>query len=121
MRLNVMENRWKFLGRALLDGSFFMLMTLANVCHFLMHNYNETEFVNIGTGVDITIKELAELIRELFEFHGEIIWDTTKPDGTPRKLMDVGKLLNYGWKHSISLIDGLKMVIENDFLATKIA
>jgi GDP-L-fucose synthase len=66
--------------------------------------------VNIGTGVDVTIKELAETIKNEVGFEGEIIWNTEKPDGTPRKLMDVSKLNGLGWKHSIELKDGIAMV-----------
>lgn len=82
---------------------------LANACTFLMEKYNEEQHVNIGTGVDVTIKELAETIQKVVEYPGEIVFDTTKPDGTPRKLLDVSKLHNLGWKHSITLEDGLKM------------
>lgn len=83
---------------------------LADACYFLMHNYSEGTLVNIGTGVDVTIKELAELIAEVTGFTGNIVWDSSKPDGTPRKLMDVSKLSNLGWNAKISLQDGLNMV-----------
>jgi GDP-L-fucose synthase len=88
---------------------------LANACTFLMENYNEYEHINIGTGVDVTIKELAETIQKVTGYKGEIIFDTTKPDGTPRKLLDVSKLNNLGWKYSIELEAGLKMAY-NAFL-----
>lgn len=88
---------------------------LANACTFLMENYSEEQHINIGTGVDVTIKELAETVGEVIGYEGEIIFDTTKPDGTPRKLLDVTKLHNLGWKHTIELKDGLKMAY-NEFL-----
>lgn len=81
---------------------------LADACVFLMQNYNDSEIINIGTGEDISIKELAEMIKDIVGFAGKIAWDTSKPDGTPRKLLDVGKLHGLGWKHKISLKDGLE-------------
>ena len=83
---------------------------LAEACVYLMHNYSEPSLVNIGTGTDVTIKELAETVAKTVGFEGTIVWDTTKPDGTPRKLMDVSKLHGYGWKHKIELSDGIAMV-----------
>ena len=83
---------------------------LAEACVYLMHNYSEPSLVNIGTGTDVTIKELAETVAKTVGFEGTIFWDTTKPDGTPRKLMDVSKLHSYGWKHKIELADGIAMV-----------
>jgi GDP-L-fucose synthase len=75
-----------------------------------MENYDDSTLVNIGTGVDVTIKELAETIKNEVGYEGEIIWNTEKPDGTPRKLMDVSKLNGLGWKHSIELKDGIALV-----------
>ena len=89
---------------------------LAAACLFLMENYSDPELVNIGTGVDVTIKELAETVKEIVGFDGEIRWDVSKPDGTPRKLMDVSKLHQLGWKHSIELADGIRLAYQ-DFLA----
>ena len=83
---------------------------LAEACVYLMENYNDSTLVNIGTGVDVTIKELAETIKTEVGYEGEIVWNTEKPDGTPRKLMDVSKLNGLGWKHSIDLKDGIAMV-----------
>ena len=83
---------------------------LAEACVYLMENYNDSTLVNIGTGVDVTIKELAETIKAEVGYEGEIYWNTEKPDGTPRKLMDVSKLNGLGWKHSIELKDGIAMV-----------
>ena len=85
---------------------------LAEACFFLMQTYNEAGFVNIGTGEDITIKELVHLIKEVVGYDGEIKHDTTKPDGTPRKLMDVSKLNALGWTASISLKEGIQKVYE---------
>ena len=89
---------------------------LAEACLFLMETYNESELVNIGTGVDVTIKELAETVQEIVGFTGEIKWDTNRPDGTPRKLMDVSKLHGLGWKHHIELSQGIQLAYQ-DFLA----
>jgi GDP-L-fucose synthase len=88
---------------------------LAEACFFLMENYNESELVNIGTGEDVTIKNLAAVVKQIVGFQGEIIWDTSKPDGTPRKLMDVSKLHGLGWHHKIALEDGIKLAYQ-DFL-----
>ena len=88
---------------------------LAEACLFLMENYNESELVNIGTGEDVTIKNLADLVKQIVGFQGNIIWDTSKPDGTPRKLMDVSKLHGLGWHHKIALEDGIKLAYQ-DFL-----
>jgi GDP-L-fucose synthase len=73
-----------------------------------MGNYNDSEMVNIGTGKDLTIKELAEIIKTETEFTGEIEWDISKPDGTPRKLLNVSKLNSLGWKFKIDLKTGIK-------------
>jgi GDP-L-fucose synthase len=83
---------------------------LADACVYLMQNYHESSLVNIGTGVDVTIKELAETIQEIVGYEGEINWNTEKPDGTPRKLMNVSKLHNLGWQHTINLKEGIKRV-----------
>ena len=83
---------------------------LASACVYLMDNYSEEGLVNIGTGIDITITDLAMLIKEIVGYDGALVYDHTKPDGTPRKLMDVSKLTNLGWKYSIELKDGLKQV-----------
>lgn len=89
---------------------------LADACVYLMETYNDSSLVNIGTGVDITIKELAETIQAETGYEGEIIWNTDKPDGTPRKLMDVSKLNGLGWKHKIDLKEGIALVY-NDYKA----
>ncbi|MEK7180194.1 MAG: GDP-L-fucose synthase [Patescibacteria group bacterium] len=97
-------------GRALRE--FLHVDDLASACFFLMNNYNDSSIVNIGTGEDISIKSLAELIKEIVGFEGKIIWDQTKPDGTPRKLLDVSKLHELGWKHTIDLKDGITSTYE---------
>jgi GDP-L-fucose synthase len=87
---------------------------LADACYFLMLNYDEPGLVNIGTGEDLEIGELAQMIKAVVGYDGGIEHDTSKPDGTPRKLMDVSKLHSFGWKHSIELRQGLEMVY-NEF------
>ncbi len=86
---------------------------LAGAIYFLMQNYNEAAFVNIGTGEDITIKELAETIKKVVGYEGNLVFDATKPDGTPRKLMDVSRLTNLGWKFKTSLYEGLQKTYED--------
>jgi len=81
---------------------------VADACYFLMESYNDKTFVNIGTGEDLTIKDLAMQIKEVVGYKGEITFDTSKPDGTPRKLMDSGRLHSMGWKHKTSLAEGLR-------------
>ena len=81
---------------------------LARACVFLMERYSEEQFINVGFGSDITIRELAELVGRVIEFNGEIIWDTSKPDGTPRKLMDSSRILALGWQPAISLEEGIR-------------
>lgn len=88
---------------------------LAEACVYLMGTYSESELVNIGTGIDVTIKELAETVKEIVGFSGSIQWDTSRPDGTPRKLMDVSKLHSLGWKHKIDLKEGIALAYQ-DFL-----
>ena len=88
---------------------------LADACFFLMQTYNEPGLVNVGVGEDLSIKELAELVKEVTGYEGDIIFDSSKPDGTPRKLMDVSKLHSKGWKHKISLQEGIQMAYA-DFL-----
>jgi GDP-L-fucose synthase len=85
---------------------------LAAACLFLMEKYNESGLVNIGVGEDISILDLAKMVKQIVGFTGDVITDTTKPDGTPRKLMDVSKLTHLGWKASISLEEGIQKVYE---------
>lgn len=99
---------------------FMHVDDLAEACFFLMHRYSEKEFINVGTGKEISIKDLAILIGKIVGYSGSVEFDTTKPDGTPRKLMNVNKILNLGWKPVISLEEGLKQVIEGNPLKTSI-
>jgi len=94
---------------------FLFADDLAEACYYLMQNYDEEGLVNIGTGEDISIKDLALLIKNIVGYQGEINFDASKPDGTPRKLMDVTKLHNKGWKHKVELEDGIKLAY-GDFL-----
>ena len=91
---------------------FLYVDDLAEACLFLMLHYNEESTINVGTGVEISIKELAETIKEKVGYKGELVFDTTKPDGTPRKLLDVSKINNLGWKHKIDLNDGIQKTID---------
>jgi GDP-L-fucose synthase len=91
---------------------FLYVDDLADACIFLMNNYNDNKPINIGTGQDISIQELAEMIKEITEFQGEIEWDTSKPDGTPRKLLDVSRLHDLGWQHQIELEEGIRKTYE---------
>lgn len=87
---------------------FLHVDDLADACVFLMKRYDEPEIINIGVGKDVSIRELAAMIQKIVDFKGEIIWDTTKPDGTPRKLLDVDRLSRLGWQAGISLEEGLE-------------
>ena len=86
---------------------------LGDACVFLMNTYNEEKFVNIGSGTDLTIKDLALLVKDIVGYTGDIKHDLSKPDGTPRKLMDVSYLHSLGWKHKIELPEGIKQVYED--------
>jgi GDP-L-fucose synthase len=98
------------------DGSamreFLYVDDLAEACYYCMQNYNHSDILNVGTGEDLTIKELAKKIANVVGYTGEIKWDKTKPNGTPRKLLDVTKLLNIGWKYSTKFDDGIKKTYE---------
>ncbi|MEJ6981098.1 GDP-L-fucose synthase [Pedobacter sp. P351] len=95
---------------------FLFADDLADACFYLMETYNEPSLVNIGTGEDISIKDLALLIKRIIGFEGELEFDSSKPDGTPRKLMDVSKLHAAGWKHKVQLQQGIELAYE-DFLS----
>ena len=101
------------------DGSalreFLYVDDLANLCVFLMNNYSGNETVNAGTGKEISIKNLAELVAEIIGYDGKIFWDVSKPNGTPRKLLDVSKAAALGWTYKTELRDGIKLAYE-DFL-----
>ena len=90
---------------------FLFVDDLAKACLFLMENYNDVETVNIGTGEDVSIKELAETIMKIVGFEGHLIFDASKPDGAPRKLLDVSKINNLGWKHQTSLENGIQKTL----------
>jgi GDP-L-fucose synthase len=91
---------------------FLYVDDLAEACYYLMLNYNEAGFVNVGTGEDISIRDLALMIKDIIGYEGEIKQDTSKPDGTPRKLMDVSKLNSLGWKATVTLSEGIKRVYD---------
>jgi GDP-L-fucose synthase len=88
---------------------------LADACLFLMNTYDGEELVNIGTGEDLSIAELADTVRKIVGFSGQLVYDRSKPDGTPRKLMDVSKLHALGWKHKTRLEEGISLAYK-DFL-----
>ncbi len=98
---------------------FMFADDLADACVYLMENYNKKEFINIGVGTDISIRELAELIKEVIGYKGSFVFDTSKPDGTPQKLMDVSRLHSLGWKHTTSLKDGIQQAYK-DFLKREV-
>ena len=99
------------------DGSplreFLYVDDLADLCVFLMNNYSGNETVNAGTGKEITIKELSEMVARIVGYQGEIKWDTTKPNGTPRKLLDVSKATKLGWTYNVELEDGIRLAYED--------
>lgn len=94
---------------------FLYVDDLANLCVFLMNNYSGNETVNAGTGKEVTIKELTGMVAQVVGYKGEILWDTTKPNGTPRKLLDVSKAAALGWRYKTELEDGIRLAYE-DFL-----
>ena len=100
-------------GRPLRE--FLYVDDLADACVFLMNHYSGDETVNVGTGKEMTIKELTELTAKVIGYEGKIQWDITKPDGTPRKLLDVSKLENLGWKYHTELEEGIRLTYQ-DFL-----
>ena len=94
---------------------FLYVDDLADACVYLMNTYSGNETVNLGTGKELTIKELTELVAEVIGYEGEILWDVSKPNGTPRKLLDVSKLESLGWKYKTELPEGIRLAYE-DFL-----
>ncbi len=100
------------------EREFLHADDLADACYFLMEKYDEPGFMNIGTGDDLSIKNLAEKIRNVVGFQGNVVWDTSKPDGTPKKLLDVSRINALGWKHKIDLDQGLQMTYR-EFLDRK--
>ena len=105
------------------DGSplreFLYVDDLANLCVFLMNHYTGNETVNAGTGKEISIKDLTNLVANIVGYTGKIEWDSTMPNGTPRKLLDVSKALSMGWKYSIELEQGLRLAYE-DFISNPV-
>jgi GDP-L-fucose synthase len=97
---------------------FLHVDDVAEACYFLMEHYSDAQFVNVGSGEDLTVSDLAKLIKSIVGFEGEIVFDSTKPDGTPRKLLDVSKLSALGWTYKIKLEKGLQTVFEKEFLRT---
>jgi GDP-L-fucose synthase len=95
---------------------FLHVDDLAEACFLLMNSFTGTGLVNIGTGEDLTIKALAELIQKITGYQGQIVWNSNKPDGTPRKLLDVSLIHSLGWHHTIGLEQGIKSVYEAQFL-----
>ena len=91
---------------------FLHVDDLAAACLFLLENYDSPEIINIGTGTDLTIRELAELICDVVGFEGELTWDASKPDGTPRKLLDISKIKSLGWAPTIPLREGIAQTYE---------
>jgi GDP-L-fucose synthase len=92
---------------------------LADACVFLMEHYSGNETVNVGTGKELTIRELAETVKRVIGFTGKLVFDATKPDGTPRKLLDVSKLEGLGWKYKTELKAGIKLAY-NNFLNSEV-
>ena len=97
---------------------FLYVDDLAEASIYLLENYDGAQQVNVGVGQDVTIRELAEIVAEEVGYKGEILWDTTKPDGTPRKLLDVSLLTSMGWKAKTSLREGIRLAIA-DYRANK--
>jgi GDP-L-fucose synthase len=91
---------------------FLYVDDMADACLFLMNNYSDERIINIGFGEDYTIRELVEIILEVTEYKGEIVWDVSKPDGTPKRLLDMTRLFDLGWKPKVSLREGLTKTLE---------
>jgi GDP-L-fucose synthase len=106
------EEKVRLWGTGAPRREFLYVDDLASACLYLMENHKENEIVNIGTGKDITIRELAHLVAEIVGFKGSIEWESTKPDGTPRKLLDTQKIQALGWKPRIGLREGIRMTYE---------
>jgi len=92
---------------------FLYVDDLADACNFLIKAENPPDWINVGTGVDVTIRELTELVAKCTGYSGKIVWDSSKPDGTPRKLMDVTRMTQLGWKAKVSLVDGIEKTYAN--------
>jgi GDP-L-fucose synthase len=105
------ENSINVWGTGSPKREFLHVDDLADACYFLLKNYNEAGIINVGYGIDISIKELVNLLVKLIDYNGEIIFDESKPDGTPKKQLDITKLSNLGWKSKVEFQDGLKKTI----------
>jgi len=92
---------------------FLYVDDLADACNFLLKAENPPDWINVGTGVDVTIRELTEIVAKCTGYSGKIVWDSSKPDGTPRKLMDVTRMTQLGWKAKVSLVDGIEKTYAN--------
>jgi GDP-L-fucose synthase len=92
---------------------FLYSTDLASACHLLIRHYDGEDHINVGSGTDVTIKELAETVRDVIGYSGEIVWDVTKPDGTPRKLLDSSKIKSMGWVPRMSLTAGIKAAYDS--------
>ena len=106
------ENKVEIWGSGNPKREFLHVDDLADACVFLMNNYNKSETINVGTGVDISIKDLALLIKKITGFKGDLEWNSSMPDGTYRKLLDVSKINNLQWKAKINLTDGIKLTYD---------
>ena len=106
------ENKVEIWGSGNPKREFLHVDDLADACVFLMNNYNKSETINVGTGVDISIKDLALLIKKITGFKGDLEWNSSMPDGTYRKLLDVNKIHNLQWKAKINLTDGIKLTYD---------
>jgi GDP-L-fucose synthase len=98
---------------------FLYVDDLANACYHLMLHYNEKLFVNVGTGEDLSIADLATMVKNIVGYNGSITWDSSKPDGTPRKLMDVSRINSFGWKYTVGLEQGIKLAYDSFLHAIK--
>jgi GDP-L-fucose synthase len=105
------ENSVTIWGTGIPRREFMHVDDLADACYFLLNEYNSSEIINIGCAKEISIEELAQKIAKLVKYHGEIVYDISKLDGTPRKLMDISKITKLGWSSKISLEDGIKRTI----------
>jgi GDP-L-fucose synthase len=99
-------------GTGTVRREFLHVDDLADACFFLMHTYDSPEIINVGTGVDTTILELANMLKRSLGYRGDLVFNTSMPDGTPRKLLDTSKINSLGWYPTIPLADGIRMVCE---------
>ncbi|MFP4526917.1 MAG: GDP-L-fucose synthase family protein [Candidatus Kapaibacterium sp.] len=115
-RVGIYDDKIRLWGTGRVKREFLYVEDMADACVYLMENYGFEkigEFVNIGTGEDLTITDLARIIKDVAGYRGELDFDSSKPDGTPRKLLDVSRLNNLGWQHNVSLREGITRVVDN--------